>query len=129
PRCRPLVWRRRRRRRPTLRPYPTLFRSAVGLPVAAHPAVGCATRLDPPPIEVAPLGDVTEADGVRRLGRGWARRRGAILEVRLAGSPEAIGQQMGRLLHPEMVAIEDELLGQFAHFVPFAPVRALLVDL
>src|SRR5690606_40925527 len=83
PRCRPLVWRRRRRRRPTLRPYPTLFRSAVGLPVAAHHAVGCATRLDPPPIEVAPLGDVTEADGVRRLGRGWARRRGAILEVRL----------------------------------------------
>lgn len=101
----------------------------VAAPVAAHHAVGCATRLEPPPIEVAPLGDVTDAGGVRRLGRGWARRRGAMLEVRLAGSPEAIGQQMGRLLHPEMVAIEDELLGQFEHFVPLSPVRALLVDL
>jgi hypothetical protein len=101
---------------------------AIGLPVAAHHVVGCTSRLDPPAIEVAPLGEVRDEGGVRRLGAGWVRRRGGMLEVRLAGSPEAIGQQMGRLLHPEMVAIEDELLGQFRHFVPLSPLRALIVD-
>lgn len=101
---------------------------AVALPVAAHWTVSCATRLDPPAIEVAPLGEVIDDGGLRRLGPGWARRRGAMLEVKLSGSPEAVGQQMGRLLHPEMVAIEDELLGQFRHFVPLSPLRTLIVD-
>jgi isopenicillin-N N-acyltransferase-like protein len=100
----------------------------IGVPLAAHVAIGCATALEAPPVVVPELGEVAEASGVRRLGSAYARKRGEVLEVRLAGSPEAIGQQMGRLLRPEMVAIEDELLGQFRHFVPLSPVRALIVD-
>lgn len=101
----------------------------IVVPVAAHHVVGCVTRLEPPQIQVADLGEPTEEAGVRRLGAAYARKRGAILEVRLAGTPEAIGQQMARLLRPEMIAIEDELLGQFRHFVPLSPVRHLLVDI
>ncbi len=101
----------------------------VGIPFLAHHVVSCRARLDPPAIEVAGLGEPKEEGGVRRLGAAWARKRGAILEVRLGGSPEAIGEQMARLLRPEMVANEGELLGQFRHFVPLSPLRTLIVDI
>lgn len=101
----------------------------VVVPFVAHHVVGCATRLEPPAIEVAGLGEPTVEAGVRRLGAAWARKRGAILEVRLGGTPEAIGEQMARLLRPEMIANEGELLGQFRRFVPLSPVRHLIVDI
>ncbi len=77
----------------------------VGLPVA-HGVVGLATRIAPPAIatttgESAP--STTDPD-LRVLGPGYARHRGKILEVRLAGTPEEIGHQHGRLLYPEMAA-------------------------
>lgn len=101
----------------------------IGLPAVAHVAIGCATRLEAPPVDVAALGEVeASGEGGRRLGEAYVRRRGEILEVRLAGSPEAIGQQMARLLRPEMVSIEDTLFGQFRRFVPIPPVRALMID-
>jgi len=102
--------------------------SLVAIAFGAHHAIGCATRLEPPAVQL-PSATLVEAEGVRRVGAAYAKQRGAILEVRLAGSPEAIGSQMATLLRPEMIAIEGELFGQFRQYVPLAPVRALLVDL
>jgi isopenicillin-N N-acyltransferase-like protein len=120
------------------RPAPRRFKwlrrlgvAALGLVVAAtcaHYAVGCATRLSPPLVERAP-GAVAKDGAIRRFGPGYATKRGDILEVRLAGSPEAIGTQMGALLRDEMIAIEGELFDQFRTYVPLPPVRALMVDL
>ncbi|HVY44825.1 MAG TPA: C45 family peptidase, partial [Minicystis sp.] len=50
-------------------------------------------------------------------------------EVRLAGAPEELGHEMGRLLYPEMVANEGALLADFEKHVPFAPARWLIMDI
>jgi isopenicillin-N N-acyltransferase like protein len=102
----------------------------LAMPFVAHGAtIGC-TRMSPPAIERA-LDEVTIASddpSRRELGQSWARRRGEINEVRLVGSPEAIGYANVRLLYDQQVAIERELHDQFAEFVPWSPVRALVVD-
>lgn len=93
----------------------------------AHLGVAVGTGIEPPPIAPA-AGDAAERPGgLRALGRGYARKRGKILEVRLAGTPEEIGHQHGRLLHREMVQNEGELYGQFERFVPL-PFRWLILD-
>jgi hypothetical protein len=100
-------------------------------PLAAHGVVVSATRIEPPPITLTPLNEPqphATVPGLRVMGAGYARRRGAITEVRLVGSPEAIGSQHGRLLYREMVDDEGALYGQFRRFVPLAPARALLMD-
>lgn len=102
----------------------------VIVPTLAHVAIGLSTRIHPPPIAEVP-GETTIAAAnpdLRVLGAGYARHRGKILEVRLAGSPEEIGHQHGRLLYREMVANEGALLGQFDHYVPFPPLRWLIMD-
>lgn len=101
--------------------------SLACLTFGAHLVIGRATRLTAPRVETV-AGELTESGGVRRFGAAYAKKRGDILEVRLAGSPEAIGTQMSHLLRSEMIAIEGELFGQFRHYVPLAPVRALMVD-
>ncbi len=105
--------------------------AVVLVPTAAHMGIGIGTRIDPP--SIAPPGGepvVSQtAPEIRRLGRSYARRRGKILEVRLAGSPEDIGHAHGRLLYPEMVANEGTLYAQFERFVPFPPARWLIMDL
>jgi hypothetical protein len=104
--------------------------AVVLVPTAAHVGIGLGTRIEPP--SLAPPGGepvVTQAaPEIRRLGRSYARRRGKILEVRLAGGPEEIGHAHGRLLYPEMVANEGTLYAQFERFVPFPPVRWLIMD-
>ncbi len=100
-------------------------------PAIAHGVIGAATRITPPPIAAA-SGEpaVSPADpDLRTLGPAYARHRGKILEVRLAGAPEAIGHQHARLLYPEMTENEGTLYGQFEHFVPLAPLRWLIVDI
>jgi hypothetical protein len=100
-------------------------------PAIAHGVIGAATRITPPPIAAA-SGEpaVSPADpDLRTLGPAYARHRGKILEVRLAGGPEAIGHQHGRLLYPEMSENEGTLYGQFEHYVPFPPARWLIVDI
>jgi hypothetical protein len=105
--------------------------AAVILPTAAHVGIGVGTRIEPPAI--APPGGepvVSQAaPEIRRLDRAYARRRGKILEVRLAGTPEEIGHAHGRLLYPEMVANEGTLYAQFQRFVPFPPARWLIMDM
>jgi isopenicillin-N N-acyltransferase-like protein len=102
----------------------------VGLP-AAHGVVGVATKIAPPAF-VAAKGEptVSSADpDLRVLGPAYARHRGKILEVRLAGTPEEIGHQHGRVLYPEMAANEGTLYAQLEHYVPFPPARWLISDI
>jgi isopenicillin-N N-acyltransferase like protein len=103
----------------------------IAVPAIAHVAVALGTRIDPPPF-TAVTGEpaVSPADpDLRVLGASYARHRGKILEVRLAGSPERIGHDHGRLLYPEMVENEGTLYGQLSHYVPFPPARWLIMDL
>ena len=105
--------------------------AAAALPVLAHFGVACGTRIHPPAIaaqEGEPRTSGADPD-VRVLGPAYARHRGKMLEVRLAGTPEAIGHQHARLLYPEMVKDEGDLYGQFRHYVPIAPVRWLIMDI
>src|SRR5437868_5626512 len=76
--------------------------AVVVLPVAAHFAVLAGTRITPPAVNAPKDEPVLAAPDLRVLGPAYARHRGKILEVRLAGSPEAIGHQHGRLLYGEM---------------------------
>jgi hypothetical protein len=101
----------------------------LGLPVLAHLGVVAGTRIDPPAI-TAPGGEPEQhAGGLATLGKAYARKRGAIHEVRLSGSPEAIGWQHARLLHRQMVDDEAALYAEFERYVPLAPVRTLLMDI
>jgi len=101
----------------------------VLIPISLHVAILLGTRIERPLISNV-SGDATEArPGLRVFGSSYARRRGAILEVRLAGSPEEIGYRHARLLYREMVENEGTLYEQFRRFVPLAPVRGLIVDL
>lgn len=97
-------------------------------PTVAHVGITLATQIDPPAIPAA-SGEATIAGDLRVLGPAYARHRGRILEVRLAGAPEEIGHQHGRLLYKEMVDNEGTLYGQFEHYVPFAPLRWLIMDI
>jgi isopenicillin-N N-acyltransferase like protein len=100
------------------------------LPVLAHFGITCATRITPPPIADT-QGEPVAAPGspdLRTLGPAYAKKRGAILEVRLVGTPEQIGHQHARLLYSEMVANEGVLYDQFQRFVPIAPLRWLIMD-
>ncbi|WP_437672948.1 C45 family autoproteolytic acyltransferase/hydolase [Sorangium sp. So ce131] len=98
-------------------------------PALAHLAVGAATRIEPPPIRATAGEPAAGPAGLRVLGPAYARPRGRILEARLAGSPEEIGHQHGRLFYPEMVQNEGTLYDQFRRYVPVAPLRWLLMDL
>lgn len=100
-------------------------------PIAGHFGVVACTRMDPPAITTPDLEpSIAEDDpGRREIGASYARRRGAIWEVRLVGDPVTLGYSHTKLLRDEQVAIEEEMRGQFAHFVPWSPARTLLVDL
>ncbi|MDI1478069.1 C45 family peptidase [Polyangium sp. y55x31] len=101
----------------------------VVVPTLAHVGILAGTRIEPPAI-AATTGDAAETrPGLRVLGPAYARKRGAILEVHLAGTPEQIGHQHARLLYREMVENEGTLYDQFSHYVPVPPLRWLLVDL
>ncbi len=105
------------------------FLLLVVLPTLAHFIVLASTRIEPPAITAAAGEAREERPGLRVLGPAYARKRGTILEVRLAGTPEQIGHQHARLLYREMVENEGTLYDQFRHYVPVPPLRWLLVDL
>jgi isopenicillin-N N-acyltransferase-like protein len=98
------------------------------IPIVAHIIVLLTTSIEPPQI-AAVTGEPKTAGDVRFFESSYARKRGAILEVRLAGTPEEIGYRHSRLLYPEMVANEGTLQDQFRHYVPLPPLRWLIMDL
>lgn len=99
----------------------------LAAPLVAHLAIDRAVRFEPVAI-TTPKPEVSEKDGVRRAGRGWAVVRGVRL-VHLAGTPEEIGSQHTGLLYDRMAADEKVLWDGFVHVVPFGPARALMFDL
>ncbi len=104
---------------------------ALGIPTVAHGAIAIGTRIVPPPIAETPGAVQARADdpSLRFIGRSYKRRRGAVTEVRLEGTPEQIGDAHGKLLYPEMVENEGVLFGQFERYVPVPPLRWLMVDI
>jgi hypothetical protein len=102
---------------------------AVLAPLVAHVAIALGTPIVPPAITPPSVTAVKEENGIRRLGASYARRSAAINEVYLQGSPEEIGGAHARLLRQGMVDDEAELWGDFAHYVPVAAARALMMDL
>lgn len=102
--------------------------AALLLPLGAHVGISLGTRIAPPAVQ-APAGEpVAVTKDLHVLGEAYARHRGKILEVRLVGTPEAIGHEHSRLLYREMVDDEGALYGQFRKYVPLSPVRALIMD-
>jgi hypothetical protein len=99
---------------------------AIGLPLA-HEAVALETEMHPPAVTVGSDRPVERGD-IRWLGSSYARLRGGVREVYLAGDPEQIGATQARLNYDHMVANEGDLWRTFAHFVPFWPARALMMD-
>lgn len=99
----------------------------VATPLALHGYVGVATRLEPPVI-VKPQLAVSEAEGVRRAGRGWTVQRGVRL-VHLAGTPEEIGGAHVTLLRDAMTEGETIMWDGFRGVVPNVVARTLLLDL
>jgi isopenicillin-N N-acyltransferase-like protein len=95
-------------------------------PFVAHGVVSQLTHLDPPELAPVPL-TLTETDGVRHAGRGWATTRGVHL-AQLAGSAEEIGAEHSTLLRDAMIANEQIVWDGFRDVVPFAPARVLLFD-
>jgi isopenicillin-N N-acyltransferase-like protein len=94
----------------------------------AHAIVGVTTGIAPPAI--GPLDTTARVDdgGIRRLGASYTRLTGSIREVYLEGGPERIGASHARLLREGMIDDERALWGDFAHFVPVAAARALMMD-
>ncbi len=101
--------------------------AALLLP-AAHGAISVGTRLLPPPVSVV-VGPPAETGGIRRVGASYARMRGGVREVYLAGSPEVLGASQAVLNYDHMVQNEGDLWRDFARFVPFSPARTLMMDL
>lgn len=98
------------------------------LPFVLHLVIGLATRMTPPAFDAPNLGAVETKDEGRTLGRNYARKRGKILEVRLAGTPEEIGQAHSKLLYAEMVRSEGQLYETLDELVPVKPLQWLIFD-
>jgi isopenicillin-N N-acyltransferase-like protein len=106
-----------------------LLALAVGL-LLVHEALGFATQITPPGVGASPAAiEVATKGGIQRLGNAYARTRGGIREVYLEGTAERIGTEQGRLNYDLMVDNERSLWGDFSHYVPFWPARALIMDL
>lgn len=100
-------------------------------PFALHEGTIAATTIDAPTVAVpdTPVAVDPANPDLRTAGPAYARHRGEILEVRLAGSPERIGVTEPRLLRPEMLENEGILWGELDRRVPSRLARTLLLDL
>ena len=100
------------------------------VPLVLHLALVAGTAMDPP--TVPPLAaQATAADdhpARLELGRSYLRPRGKVTEIRLVGTPEQIGHAHVRLAYDQVVAIEQTMHDEFAHYVPWAPARWAIVD-
>jgi hypothetical protein len=95
-----------------------LFALAFAL-VLAHVAIRWSTTVRPPPVELPPVASL----------RAWTRVRAGVRAVHLEGSPEAIGEAQSTLLRDRMVAVENQLFGDFEHYVPLWLARLGIEDM
>jgi len=101
----------------------------AALVLGAHEAVTLATAITPPALSVTATPKTTDNGAIRHLWSSYARSRGGVREVYLEGSPEEMGTEQARLNYDLMVDNERSLWGDFSHYVPFWPARALIMDL
>ena len=101
----------------------------LALGPVAHLAIDATTKIAPPAIGPLPAQSVSEKEGIRTLGHSYTRVRAGVREVYLEGGPEQIGAAHGKLLRDAMIADEGALWGDFAHYVPLAAARALMMDI
>jgi isopenicillin-N N-acyltransferase like protein len=94
-----------------------------------HALVDHLAHVEPVAVTRPHLTVVSAAPGVRRFGDSWVVERGALLEVGLEGTPEAIGFAHSALLRREMIENEGILLARFQEAVPAWLTRTLLLDL
>jgi len=96
-----------------------------------HGIVRMATAISPPAGVTTTTGaeTVREENGIRRVGKAYARVRAGVREVYLEGDAESIGRDHARLLRERMMSNELALWDDFERAVPFAPARALLMDI
>jgi hypothetical protein len=106
-----MAWRRNRRKLAVLC---ALLLSAP----AAHAAIACATRIEPPAVDLP-----------RESPRAWTRVRAGLRLVHLEGRPEAIGAAHARLLHDRMVADEAILWDDYERLVPWWVARVAIEDM
>jgi isopenicillin-N N-acyltransferase like protein len=92
---------------------------AVAASLGAHAAIGRATRITPPSVDLPPANAATS----------FTRVRGGLREVYLQGSPEAIGAAHGRLLRGRMLAVEGRLWSAYDRYVPWWIARVGIEDI
>jgi hypothetical protein len=99
------------------------------LPIAAHVVI--RRLLGPRTLSVNELPGEPEScgPGLARFHGSYVLERGALLEVGLVGSPEAVGFAHSRLLYPRMVENEGAMLLRFEEQVKSRLARLLLIDL
>lgn len=99
-------------------------------PWALHQGVERLTRWPAPPDALASVErhEPRWQGEVQRLGTAWSRRRGALREVGLVGTPEQIGWAHTRLLAEPMRRTEGAVWSLFERLVPLSPARLLLMD-
>jgi len=83
----------------------------------------------PSPEVTLPGQRVTVQSGVRHAGASSVKTVGSLLEVRLTGTPAAIGEAHARLLHDEMIETEGVVWRLLDEKVPNPAARWLLLDI
>ena len=103
-------------------------RSAKGLVVLAVAAAAAACApARPDTVRAAPPAAVAvDADGTRRLGESYLRKRLGISEARFAGNPYGRGYARGKLSHSQIVREDQAIQELLERFVPSSVKRFLL---
>src|SRR6185295_2832534 len=100
-------------------------RVLVVLAVAAAAAACAPAR--PDTVRAAPPAAVAvDADGTRRLGESYLRKRQGISEARFAGNPYGRGYARGKLSHSQIVREDQAIQELLERFVPSSVKRFLL---
>jgi hypothetical protein len=89
------------------------------IPVIVHVGIRLGTRVESPAVVLPSPAAV----------RAWTRVQAGLREMYVEGSPEAIGASQGRLLRPQMIDVENQLFGDFEHYVPVSLARIAIEDL
>jgi hypothetical protein len=92
--------------------------AALGALPLAHAGIAWGTRMSPPRVEL-PRPEAL---------RSWTRTEAGVREMYLEGTPEAIGASHARLGRPNMVAVEQQLWGDFERYVPLWIARLGIED-
>lgn len=101
----------------------------LALPLIAHFGIAWISRLEAPAVTLPTDAIATPRPDLKVLGRSYASKRGGLIEIRLAGTPDQIGFSHARLVYDQMVENEGILLARFREQVSSRLARTVLLDL